>query len=70
MKIIVCILAIFIGLASVNADALTKAASKKKGKGKVKSKKIIQVDPAYVIGIGYPTIIMALNSVKERKDTV
>jgi hypothetical protein len=68
MKIIVYILAIFIGLASVNADALTKAASKKKGK--VKSKKIIQVDPAYVIGIGYPTIIMALNSVKERKDTV
>lgn len=68
MKIIVYILAIFIGLASINADALTKAASKKKGK--VKSKKITQVDPSYVIEIGYPTITMAINSIKERKDTV
>lgn len=70
MKIIVYILAIFISFASINADALTKAASKKKSKGKVKSKKITQVNPAYVIGIGYPTIIMARNSVKERKDAV
>ena len=68
MKIIVYILAISIGLASINADALTKAASKKKSK--IKPKKITQVDPAYVIEIGYPTIIMALNSVKERKDAV
>lgn len=68
MKIIVYILAIFIGLASINADALTKAASKKKGK--VKSKKTTQIDPAYVIAIGYPTITMAFNSVAERKDTV
>jgi hypothetical protein len=68
MKIIVYILAVFIGLTSINADALTKAASKKKGK--VKSKKITQVDSAYVIRIGYPTITMALNSVKERQDTV
>lgn len=67
MKIIVYILTIFIGIASINAEALAKASSKKKGE--VKSKKIIQVDPTYVIGIGYPTIIMALNSVKERKDT-
>jgi hypothetical protein len=37
MKIIVYILAFFIGLTSINADALTKAASKKKVK--VKSKK-------------------------------
>ncbi len=68
MKIIVYILAILIGLASINANALTKTESKKKGK--VKSKKSTQVDPAYVIEIGYPTITMALNSVKERKDTV
>ncbi len=67
MKIIVYILAILISLTSINADALTKAASKKKGK--VKSKKITQVDPAYVIQIGYPTITVALNSVKELKDT-
>ena len=68
MKIIVYILAILFGLASVNANALTKAESKKKGK--VKSKKLTQVDPAYAIEIGYPTITMAINSVKERKDTV
>jgi len=67
MKIIVYILAVLIGLASLNADALTKVESKKKSK--LKSKKITQVDPAYVIGIGYPTITMAINSVKERKDT-
>lgn len=68
MKIIIYILAILISFASINADALIKAASKKKGN--VKSKPTTQIDPAYVIGIGYPTIIMALNSVKERKDTV
>ncbi len=68
MKIIVYILAILIGFASINADALTKTSRKKKGK--VQSKKITQVDPAYVIGIGYPTITMAINSVKESKDSV
>ncbi len=68
MKIIVYILAILIGLASINTHALTKAANKKKGK--VKSKKVTQVDPAYIIAIGYPSIIMAINSIKERKDTV
>ena len=68
MKIIIYMLAILTALASINADALTKAASKKKGK--VKSKQITQVDPAYVIEIGYPTITMAINAVKERKDTV
>ena len=68
MKIIVYILAILIGLASINAEALTKSSSKKKSK--FKSKKTTQVDPAYVMEIGYPTIIMAINSVKERKDTV
>ena len=67
MKIIIYVLAILVGLASINANALTKAAIKKKGK--VKSKKLIQVDPAHVIEIGYPTITMAMNSVKERKDT-
>ncbi|MDI1298660.1 hypothetical protein [Methylotenera sp.] len=68
MKIIVYILAMLIGITSINADALTKTSNKKKSK--VESKKITPVDPAYVIGIGYPTIIMAINSVKERKDTV
>lgn len=68
MKIVAHLLAIFVGLASINAEALTTAASKKKGK--IKSKKITQVDPSHVIEIGYPTITMAINSVKERKDTV
>ena len=68
MKITVYILGILIALASINANGLTKAESKKKGK--VKSKKLTQVDPAYVIEIGYPSITMAFNSVKERKDTV
>lgn len=68
MKIVAYLLAIFVGLASINAEALTTAASKKKSK--IKSKKITKVDPSYVIEIGYPTITMAINSVKERKDTV
>lgn len=68
MKITVYLLAILIGLASINANALTTAESKKKGK--VKSKKVTQVNPAQVIEIGYPTITMAINAVKERKDTV
>ena len=68
MKTIVYILAILISLVSINADALTKTTSKKKSK--VKSKKITHVDRAYVTGIGYPTITMAINAVKERKDTV
>lgn len=68
MKIVAYLLAIFVGLASINAEALTTAASKKKGK--IKSKKITKVDPSYVIEIGYPTITMAINSVKVRKDTV
>lgn len=40
MKITVYILATFIGLASINGDALAEAASKKKGK--VESKKTFQ----------------------------
>ncbi len=68
MKTIVYMLAMLIGLTSLNTDALTNAASKKKGK--VKSKKVTKVDPTYVIEIGYPTITMAINSIKERKDTV
>lgn len=68
MKIIGYILAILIGLTSIHAEALKKASVKKKSK--VKSKKTTQVDPAYVISIGYPTIIMAMNSVKGGIDTV
>jgi hypothetical protein len=68
MKIAAYIIAIAMSLAAINAEALTKAANKKKPK--VKSKKTTQVAPTYVIGIGYPTITMAINAVKERKDTV
>jgi hypothetical protein len=68
MKIIVYILACLIALVSINVNALTIAESEKKSK--VKSKKSTQVDPTYVIEIVYPTITMAFNSVKERKDTV
>lgn len=68
MKIIVYILAILIGFASINTSAAPKVKSKKKGV--VKSKQITQIDPAYVLAIGYPTITMAINSVTERKDAV
>lgn len=68
MKIITYILATLICLASINAVALTKAANKKKGK--VATKKVAPVKPAYAIAIGYPTITMAFNSIKERTDTV
>lgn len=68
MKTIIYILAILIALVSITAYASTKAESKKKSK--VKSKESTQVDPSNVIEIGYPTITMAFNSVKERKDTV
>jgi hypothetical protein len=68
MKITVSILAILVGLASINANALAAAESKKKSQ--VKSKKITRVDPAHVIEIGYPTITIAINAVKARKDTV
>jgi hypothetical protein len=68
MKITVYTLAILIGLASINTNALTTAESKKKSK--VKSKKTTQVKPAQAIEIGYPTITMAINAVKARKDTV
>jgi len=62
------LLAILIGLTSINADALTKAAKKKVKKPK--TKKSTQVVPAYVIAIGYPSITVALNSVQERSDVV
>lgn len=65
MKIIVYILAILMGLTSISAVAQT--SNKKKSKGE--SKKIIQVNPAHVFGIGYPSITLAINSIKERKDT-
>ena len=68
MKIIVYILTILIGLASINADALTKNSSKKKRKAKPII--VTPVNPAYVIGIGYPTITTAINSVPKLNDTV
>ena len=61
-------LAILIGLTSINADALTKAAKKKVKKPR--SQKSTQVVPAYAIAIGYPTITVALNAVQERSDVV
>ncbi len=68
MKMIVYILGFLTAFALINENALAKAESKKKSN--VKSKKSTQVDTAYVIEIGYPSITMAFNSVKERKDTV
>lgn len=68
MKPFAYLLVILIGLTSINADALTKAA-KKKIKKPV-SKKTTKVVPAYVIAIGYPSITVALNSIQERKDVV
>lgn len=69
MKPIVFLLAILMGLTSMNADALTKAAAIKK-KSKPKSKKTTQIVPSYVIAIGYPSITVAMNTIKERKDIV
>lgn len=68
MKIFAYLIAALVTLTAINADAVTKASSKKNAKAK--SKKITQVEPGQVIGIGYPTITMAINAVKERKDTV
>jgi hypothetical protein len=68
MKIFVYMLSIWVGCTSLNADAITKADTKKKSK--VKSKKVVPVDRNYVIEIGYPTITIAINSVKERKNSV
>ena len=67
MKIIVYVLSVLIGLASINVDALAKTSSKKKVK--FESKKTTKADPAYVIGIGYPTITVAINSLSAREDT-
>jgi len=68
MKIIVYILATLFSLASINADAST--ATARKEKSNVNPKKLTRIDPAYLIEIGYPTITMAINSVKEREDTI
>ncbi|MES2547777.1 MAG: hypothetical protein V4575_08725 [Pseudomonadota bacterium] len=66
MKPFACLLAILIGLTSINADALTKAAKKKVKKPKSKTSK--QVVAPYVIAIGYPSITVALNAIQERND--
>ena len=68
MKPFAYLLAILIGLTSINANSLTKAA--KKQVKKPRSEKSAQVVPAYVIAIGYPTITVALNAVLERSDVV
>jgi len=69
MKPIVYLLAIFVAMASINADALTKAAKKKIKKPRY-SKTTQQVVPPSAIAIGYPSIIIALNAVKESNDAV
>ncbi len=69
MKPIVLLLAIFVALTSINADALTKAAKKKIKKPA--SKKVTKVVlPPYVIAIGYPSITVALNAIQGSKDAV
>jgi hypothetical protein len=69
MKPIVYLLAIFVALTSINADALTKAAKKKIKKPK-SSKTTQQVVPPSVIAIGYPSITVAFNAIKDSKDVV
>ena len=69
MKTIIFLLALSLALTSISSDALTKAAATKKSK-KHKAKKTTQPAPTYVIAIGYPSIIVAFNAIKERKDIV
>ncbi len=62
MKSITFLLAVLIALTSVAADAATKKKSKKK------IKKTTQTVSPYVISIGYPTTLAALNAVQARSD--
>ncbi|MES2499061.1 MAG: hypothetical protein V4570_00880 [Pseudomonadota bacterium] len=68
MKSIIYLFAILICLNSISVGASTKMAHEKKRHSN--AKKSSQFDPAYLIEIGYPSITMAINAVKERKDTI
>ena len=73
MKPIVYLLALVISATSIGSyavdkNSLPKAAAKKTKKPK--AKKTALVAPTYVIEIGYPSITVAINAVKERKDIV
>lgn len=61
-------------LTSINVDAVTKAAATKNAKAKKNSKskpkKTMQPAQSRVIEIGYPSITVAINKIKERKDVV
>lgn len=58
------LLAIFVALSSVSAEAATKKKSKKK------LKKTTQTVSPYVITIGYPTTVAAYSAIKARSDAV
>ena len=62
MKSIAFLLAIFIALTSIAADAAINKKSKKK------IKKSTQIVSPYVISIGYPTTLAAYNAVQTRAD--
>ena len=64
MKSIVFLLAIFMTLSSIGAEAATKK------KSKSKPKKITQTVTPAVIAIGYPSTIAAYNAIKTRADVV
>ncbi len=68
MKSIIYLLSILICLKSISVGASTKIEHEKKRHSN--AKKSSQSDPAYQIAIGYPSITMAINAVKERKDAV
>lgn len=58
------LLAIFVALSSVSAEAATKKKSKKK------LKKTTQTVSPYVITIGYPTTVAAYSAIKARSDVI
>lgn len=62
------------GLTSINGGVVTKAAAiknvKAKKKNKLKPKKTAPLAQPRVIEIGYPTITVAINTIKERTDVV
>ena len=58
------LLAIFVALSSVSAEAATKKKNKKK------LKKTTQTVSPYVITIGYPTTVAAYSAIKARSDVI
>ncbi len=68
MKSIIYLLAILICLNSISVGASTKIALENKRHSN--AQKSSQFVPVYRIEIGYPSVTMAINAVKERKDTI